>query len=345
MADLSSLSSINWLWLVQRVNHTCKVTETAHPLRLPLSSIRESQHAPVRNNKSFQRERVFILKTNQLVRLVLMKMQLPVTISSRRLVSPRLAWEDAATAHKLPACPFPRRTAVPWEIHNSIVFCQFWWRRDRRPLDGWSRTFIKKKETVSQLVPALIWNLYNHWSTGESESHLFIAFIVVRRTYRHGRMIKITHFWKRRNWHGVIYKKQQSILQKKNSNSPLADTPTFIPHFKKHIPFICTHYSTLPKAPAGSKGNSHPIFLQKRHDVNASRNKSPPLFSIIRLVVQGVFDTSTNGLNNGRVWLFNPEHSPPGSWGGFSHHIWHFLNLNKLCMSKVILVPVRGIIK
>lgn len=56
-----------------------------------------------------------------------MKMQLPVTISFWCLVWLGLAyaWEDASTAHKLPARVFPHSAAVSGEIDIIMVFCQF----------------------------------------------------------------------------------------------------------------------------------------------------------------------------------------------------------------------------
>lgn len=73
---------------------------------------------------------VSILKTNELIHRVLMKMQLPVTISFWCLVwlDSAHTWEDTSTAHKLPARVFAHSAAVSWEIHIIMVFCQFWLR-------------------------------------------------------------------------------------------------------------------------------------------------------------------------------------------------------------------------
>lgn len=65
-----------------------------------------------------------------------MKKQLPVTISFSCLVwlDSAYAWEDASTAHKLPAGVFTLTAVVSWEIH---FFCQFWLRGGRQSLDHW----------------------------------------------------------------------------------------------------------------------------------------------------------------------------------------------------------------
>lgn len=79
---------------------------------------------------------VSTFKTNYLIHSVLMKKQLPVTISFSCLVwlDSAYAWEDAPTAHKLPAAVFTLTAVVSWEIH---FIYQFWLRGGRQSLDHW----------------------------------------------------------------------------------------------------------------------------------------------------------------------------------------------------------------